>query len=53
MYPELLHCTAAERVGRDDEHAEVVLEEEVGDFAEIGGFADAVDADDADDVGAR
>lgn len=28
------------------------MEEEVGEFAEVGGFADAVDADDGDDVGA-
>jgi hypothetical protein len=31
----------------------VVLEEEEGDFAEVCGFADAVYADDGEDVGAR
>jgi len=29
------------------------LQEEEGDFGEVGGFADAVDADDGEDVGAR
>ena len=52
MHLELLHGTGAESVGGGDEDLEFVLQQEVGDFGEVGGFADAVDADDGDDVGA-
>lgn len=50
---QLLDGTGAEGVGGADEDAEVVLKEEKSNFGERGGFADAVDTDDADDIGAR
>lgn len=50
---QLLDGAGAERVGGGDEDAVVVLEQEEGDFGEVGGLADAVYADDGEDVGAR
>jgi hypothetical protein len=49
---QLLDGARAEGVCSGDEDAVVVLEEEEGDFAEVCGFADAVYADDGEDVGA-
>ena len=51
MDSELFYGAASEGVAGGDEDAEVVLEEEEGEFGEGGGFADAVDADDGDGVG--
>lgn len=50
VHGELLHRAGAERVARGDEHAVLVLQEEVADLGEVGRLADAVDADDGDDV---
>jgi hypothetical protein len=50
---QLLDSAGAERVGCGDEDAVVVLEQEEGDFGEVCGFADAVDADDGENIGAR
>jgi len=52
VHAQLLDGAGAEGVAGGDEDAEAVLEQEEGDFGEVGGFADAVDADDGDDVGA-
>jgi hypothetical protein len=52
VYPELLDSTRTESVCRYYQHTELVLEKEVGDFAEVGGFADTVDTNNTDDVGA-
>lgn len=49
---ELFDGAGAEGVAGRDQEGEVVLEEEEGEFGEGGGFADAVDADDGDGVGA-
>lgn len=49
---QLFDGAGAEGVAGGDEEAEVVLEEEEGEFGEVGGFADAVDADYGDCVGA-
>lgn len=42
----------AESIAGGDEDLEVILEEEEGELGEVCGFADAVDADDGDYVGA-
>lgn len=52
VHAQLLDGAGAERVCSRDEDAVVVLEEEEGDFGEVGGFTDAVYADDGEDVGA-
>jgi hypothetical protein len=52
VHAELLDGAGAEGVSGGDEDAMVVLEEKEGDFGEVGGFADAVYADDGEDVGA-
>lgn len=52
VYAELLDGTGTESVGSYYEHAKLVLEEEIGDLAEVGGLSNAVDSDDADDIGA-
>jgi hypothetical protein len=52
VHTQLLDGAGAERVGGGDEHAVVVLQQEEGDFGEVCGFADAVHADDGEDVGA-
>ena len=52
MDAELFDGAGAEGITGGDEEGEVVLEEEECKFGEVGGFADAVDADDGDDVGA-
>ena len=52
MDAELFDGAGAEGVAGGDEKGEVVLEEEEGEFGEVGGFADAVDANDGDYVGA-
>lgn len=51
VHAELLDGARTESVCCYDKDAQLVLEEEVGDLAEVGGFADAVDAYDADNVG--
>jgi hypothetical protein len=52
VHAQLLDGAGAEGVGGGDEDAVVVLQEEEGDFGEVCGFADAVDADDGEDIGA-
>ena len=52
VHAELFDGAGAECVAGGDEEGEVVLEQEEGEFGEGGGFADAVDADDGDCVGA-
>ena len=52
MDAELFDGAGAEGVAGGDEEGEVVLEEEEGEFGEVSGFADAVDTDDGDNVGA-
>ena len=49
---QLLDGARAEGVTGRDEDFEVVLEKEEGEFGEVGGFADAVNADYRDYVGA-
>lgn len=49
---ELLDGAGAEGVSGGDEDLVLVLQEEEADLGEVGGLADAVDADDGDDVGA-
>ena len=51
VHAKLLDGAGAEGVAGRDEDFESVLEEEEGDFGEVGRFADAVDADDRDYVG--
>ena len=53
VHPELFDGARTECVTGSDEDGEVVLEEEEGQFGEIGGFSNAVDADDGDNVGTR
>lgn len=48
VHAELLDGAGAEGVAGGDEELQVVLEEEEGEFGEVGRFADAVDADDGD-----
>ena len=43
--PQLLHRPTAEGIASRDKHPEIVLQEPEGDLGEVGGFADAVDAD--------
>lgn len=52
VHAELFDGAGAEGVAGGDEDFEFVLKEEEADFGEVGGFADAVDADDGDYVGA-
>lgn len=49
---ELLDGAGAEGVAGGDEDFVLVLQEEEADLGEVGGLADAVDADDGHDVGA-
>ena len=51
MDAKLLDSAGAEGVAGGDEDAVFVLQEEEADFAEVGGLADAVDADNGDDIG--
>lgn len=53
VHAELLHGAGAECVAGCDKEGEVVLEEEEGEFGEVGGFTDAVDSDDGNYVGSR
>ena len=53
MHGQLLDCARPERVARGNEHSVLVLQKEVADLREVRGLADAVDADDGEDVGAR
>jgi hypothetical protein len=50
MYTKLLDSARTESVCRYYQHTELVLEKEVGDFAEVGGFADTVDTNNTDNV---
>lgn len=52
MYLELLNCTRAECVTGGNEQGEVVLKKKKGEFGKTGGFADAVDTDDGNNIGA-
>ena len=49
---KLLDGAGAEGIAGGDEDFVFVLEEEEANLGEVGGFADAVDADDGHDVGA-
>lgn len=51
VHAELFDGARAEGVAGGDEDAQVVLQEEEGEFGQGSGFADAVDADDGDCVG--
>lgn len=52
VHAQLFDGAGPEGVARGDQDAEFVLQQEEGDFGEVGGFTDAVDADNGDDVGA-
>jgi hypothetical protein len=50
VHTKLLDSTGTECVCRYYQYTELVLKKEVGDFAEVGGLADTVDADNTDNV---
>ena len=50
---ELLDCTGPEGIARRDQHAVLVLQQEVADLGQVRRLAHAVDADDGDDVRPR
>lgn len=50
MHAQLLHCSTTKRVARCDKNAEIVLQEPEADFAEVGGFSDAIDSNERNSV---
>ena len=51
MDAELFDGAGAESIAGGDEEGKLILEKEEGEFGEIGGFPDAINADNGDDVG--